>query len=115
LNQSWNIVFYQEADGSQPVFEYIFQNGRSEKDIAVMIAVLQRLKKVGPDLIDTDMAKVLDDTVWELRKDRHRILFARCGNIFVLLTAFRKSSQQTPAEQIVLAHNRFDRWLGLYG
>ena len=115
MNETWNIVFYREEDGSEPVFAYIFQNGRSEKDVAVMIAVLQRLKKVGLDLIDTDMAKVLDDTIWELRKDRHRILFARCGHIFVLLTAFLKSSKQTPAEQIVLAHNRFDRWLGLYG
>ncbi|HEY9088604.1 MAG TPA: type II toxin-antitoxin system RelE/ParE family toxin [Anaerolineaceae bacterium] len=111
----WNIVFYVEEDGSKPVFEYIFQKGRNEKDIAVMMAALQRLKAVGPDLEDTQMAIALDDTVWELRKDRHRILFARCGQIFVLLAAFLKTTQKTPREQVDLAHRRFDRWLGLNG
>lgn len=115
MRKPWEIAFYEEEDGSRPVFEYIFQRGHNEKDIAVMVAVLQRLEYVGPDLEDTQMAIALDDTIWELRKDRHRIMFARCGRVFVLLTAFLKSTQKTPPDQIALAHRRFDRWLGLHG
>ena len=115
MGKLWTVVLYEDENGSKPVFDYIFQNGHNEKDIAVMMAAIQRLEVVGPDLEDTQMAIALDDTIWELRKNRHRIMIARCGRTFVLLTAFLKRTQKTPPEQLALAHSRFERWLALYG
>jgi len=104
------IEFYQDADGSIPVQDYIFE-GNDDKKVALLIAVIQRLEALGPELRGTDMDKRIDGPIGELRKDRHRILYGRYGNNYVLLTAFLKRTQKTPPEQIELAKKRFEEHL----
>lgn len=104
----WKVVFYEDDDGKCPVQEYIFSPGHNEKDIALLINVIQRLKALGPDIQGTKMDKRINNSIRELRKDRHRILYGRCETTYVLLHAFKKKTQKTPQKDIDLAQNRFD-------
>jgi phage-related protein len=79
-------------------------------DITTLINVIQRLALIGLDILDTHMAKRLEGPLYELRKDRHRILFAPDGVRFVLLSAFLKRTQKTPRAEIELALERFEQY-----
>jgi phage-related protein len=59
------------------------------------------------------MAKHIDGPLFELRKDRHRILFARDIRMsrFVLLSTFYKDSQKTPLEEIERAQIYWNDYL----
>ena len=52
------------------------------------------------------MAKRIKGPIYELRKDRHRIMFAKDGRRFILLSAFLKRSQKTPPKEIQIAEKR---------
>jgi phage-related protein len=106
MPSKWIVEFYENGDGVKPVQEYIME-GNDSKRIALLINVIQRLENLGPDLQGTNMDKYIDGPIRELRKDRHRILYGRKGNTFVLLTAFLKKTDKTPNEQIELAQQRF--------
>jgi phage-related protein len=107
--QFWRVEFFEEEDGSQPVMDYI-NSGHSDKDIAVIINVLSSLQARGPDIQGTNMDDRIKGPIRELRKDRHRILYAQVGNTFVLLTAFIKKTQKTPIEQIDLAEKSLKKY-----
>jgi phage-related protein len=106
----WIIEFYQDAEGRKPVQDYIVE-GNDERRVSLLIAVIQRLQELGPDIQGTDMDKLIEGPIRELRKDRHRILYGRDGNRFVLLSAFMKKTDKTPPEQIALAQERFEEHL----
>ncbi len=106
----WIVEFYQDAEGNIPVQEYMFE-GNDEKRVALLINVIQRLETLGPEIQGTDMDKLIEGSIRELRKDRHRILYGRDGNRFILLTAFMKKTDKTPPEQIALAQRRFEEHL----
>lgn len=106
----WIIEFYKDAEGRLPVQEYIFE-GNDEKRVALLINVIQSLQTLGPEIQGTKMDKLIEGPIRELRKDRHRILYGRHGNTFVLLTAFLKDTDKTPPEQIALARERFTEHL----
>lgn len=110
MPSKYKIEFYQAADGSFPVQDYICE-GNDEKKVSLLIAVIQRLEAVGPELRATDMDKLIEGPIGELRKDRHRILYGRNGNTYVLLTAFLKRTPKTPKEQKELAKKRFEEHL----
>jgi len=106
MHLKYKVEFYQAADGSFPVQDYIFE-GNDEKKVALMIAVIQRLEALGPELRATNMDKLIDGPIGELRKERHRILYGRDGEDYILLSAFLKRTHKTPLEQIELAKKRF--------
>ena len=106
----WIVDFYEDAKGYNPVQEYILE-GHDDGKIALLIAVIQRLQELGPDIQGTKMDKLIEGPIRELRKDRHRILYGRDGNHFILLTAFLKKTDKTPQEQINLAKERFGEYL----
>ena len=110
MSPKYHVEFYRDADGSNPVQEYILE-GNDKKKIALLIAVIERLENLGPELQGTNMDKLIKGPIRELRKDRHRILYGRDGNTYVLLTAFPKSTQKTPPEQIELSQKRFGEYL----
>ncbi len=113
MPSKWTVVFYQDIDGSIPVQDYIFE-GNDEKRVALLINVIQRLEVLGPEIQGTNMDKLIEGPIRELRKDRHRILYGRHENTFVLLSAFMKKSDKTPPEQIELAKKRFEEYLKMH-
>ena len=105
MRRPWQIACFRDAAGRQPVIDYISALTNLD-DLELIFQVLQCLSRVGLDLIDTKMAKHIDGPLFELRKDRHRIMFARDGerNRFILLSTFYKNTQKTPWEEIDRAY-----------
>lgn len=97
MRSRWQIACYKTPTGDVPVVDYMF-DGKNETDLAVMIGDIQRLSRVGQMLLETDAAKPIEGPIFELRPNRHRILYAedKGNNRFVLLCAFLKSTQKTP-------------------
>jgi phage-related protein len=112
MRRRWQIACYIDKEDQRPVVNYMFDD-TNEKDLMVMIAVIQRLSRVGQELIDTDMAKHIEGPIFELRKDRHRIFYAedKTKGRFVLLSAFLKETQKTPIEKIEEAKNNLQDYL----
>ena len=112
MRSRWQIACFMDDTGCEPVVEYMFDE-KNEKDLSVMIAVIQRLSRVGLELVDTKMAKHIHGSIYELIKDRHRIMFAedKSKERFVLLSAFLKETQKTPPEEIEKAHHNWDDYL----
>ena len=97
-----------------PVFDYML-DGNDETKLNVLINVIQRLSRVGLELIDTKMVKLIDKPIYELRKDRHRILFAPYGDDgFILLSAFIKETQKTPPKEIRTAKRYHREFLNFH-
>lgn len=105
----YNIYFYQDKNGHQPVLEYI-QNlkKRNNKDSRIKlnkindyITILGRFgTRAGEPYI-----KHIDGEIWELRPLRDRILFVAWHNgDFVLLHQFMK---KTPLREIQKAKNEY--------
>ena len=112
MRRRWQIACYLNAEGHNPVVSYMFED-KNLTDLNVMINVIQRLSRVGQDLLDTKMAKRIDDSLFELIKDRHRIMYSedKDNNRFVLLSAFLKQTQKTPPDEIEKAHRHWKEYL----
>ena len=97
----WQIACFQDAGGRRPVIDYISALTNLD-DMELIFHVLQCLSRMGLDLVDTKMAKHIDGSIFELRKDRHRIMFARDmqRGRFVLLSTFYKMTEKTPPEEL---------------
>ena len=108
----WQIACFQDVSGRQPVIDYI-SSLTSLDDLELIFHVVQCLSRVGLDLVDTNMAKHIDGSLFELRKDRHRIMFARDmeKKRFILLSTFYKNSEKTPREEIIRAQTYWDDYL----
>ena len=97
----WQIACFRDASGRQPVIDYISAL-TSLDDLELIFHVVQCLSRVGLGLMDTKMAKHIEGPIFELRKDRHRIMFARDMDRkrFILLSTFYKRSYETPLDEI---------------
>ena len=108
----WQIACFRDASGRQPVMDYLFAL-TSLDDMQLICRVVQRLSYVGLGLMDTKMAKHIEGPIFELRKDRHRIMFARDMEKyrFVLLSTFYKNSYHTPLDEIEKAQLYWNDYL----
>lgn len=100
--QRYRIYYYSDENGNTPAEDYILSvNNLSE--LNVIIKSVQRLSRVGLDLLGTNSADNITQEIFELRPNRHRILFSRDGNRFILLSAFLKNTKKTPEDEIIQA------------
>jgi phage-related protein len=101
----YDVVFYKDKNGKQPVLEYIESLARSVgKDGRIKFNKIQKylqvLREYGTQAGEP-YVKHLDGEIWELRPISGRILFAALvGNSFVLLHHFMKKTQKTPPREI---------------
>ncbi len=109
MRRKYSVALFIDHQGNIPVIEYLFDQ-KNEKDLSVLINVIQRLAFVGQDLLDTNMAKPIEGPLFELRKDRHRIFYAKFGPRFVLLSAFLKNTQKTPQREIQIAMDYYQEY-----
>lgn len=109
MQRRYSVAFFIDRQGTIPVSEYLFDQ-KNEKDLIILINVIQRLAYVGQDLLDTKMAKPIEGPLFELRKNRHRIFYARFGPRFVLLSAFLKNTQKTPQGEIQIAMDNYQEY-----
>jgi phage-related protein len=103
----YKVDYFTDKNGFCPVKDYIRKIG-SPKGQRIAWGVIEYLENVGPELIGTDMDKYIDDQLRELRKDRHRILYAQINKGYVLLLAFLKKGKNTPPKYIAIAHEQLN-------
>ena len=109
MQRRYSVASFTDNQGTTPVSEYLFDQN-NEKDLVILINVIQRLAFVGQDLLDTKMAKHIEGPLFELRKDRHRIFYAKFGPRFVLLSAFFKNTQKTPRSEINITMDNYQEY-----
>lgn len=109
-----NIEIYEDYKGKSEVYEYICKLQKSKtKDDRIkskkISMYLQLLQNNGLSL-EENYIKNLEKDIWELRPIRDRILFAKYGNDFVLLSVFVKKTQKTPKNEIRKAKKHFENY-----
>lgn len=105
--QEYEIEFYDKADGSEPVKEFILS--LDKKMQAKVLRTVALLREEGPCLREP-YSKALDDGIFEIRtkfgSDITRVLyFFVVGKKVILTNGFIKKTQKTPASEITLANN----------
>ena len=101
----YSIVFYKDKKGREPIKDFIdslaLASGKDARiNIKKVSAYINYLSEEGLSGGEPYM-KHLRGEIWELRPLRNRILFAALvGDRFVLLHAFVKKTQKTPASEI---------------
>jgi phage-related protein len=107
----WTIEFYADVRGKSSVLEFI--NELPVEDQAKVRKDLRLLRQFGVEL-SMPYAKPLSGhkPLWELRPGAIRLIyFAYTNRRFILLHAFRKKSQKTPAREIATAERRMAEFL----
>ena len=112
----YDIYFYADANGDEPVTEFIKDLQRqNSKDARIRtnkindyIQILSLFgKAAGEPYINH-----LEGDIWELRPTRDRVLFAGwTENGFVLLHHFIKKTQKTPKREIEQAKRELADWI----
>lgn len=101
----YNINFYQDKNGNEPVKEYIISlKAKNTKDNLIKLQKIQdylNILKANGTRAGMPYVRHLDGNIWELRPLKDRILFfGYDGNNIILLSHFRKMSQKTPPREI---------------
>jgi phage-related protein len=108
----FEIVFFVDGRGREPVLEYIRQLGRVRPvEAAAIERYIDRLADKG-DRLGMPMARLIDreNRLFELRPGAHRVAYARAGDHYVLLHAWRKTSQKLDRQEAGIALSRLRRW-----
>lgn len=111
----YEIHFYKDRNGKEPVKEYIAGlASRKDKNSRIklnkIMDYIKALSEYGTQAGEPYI-KHLDDDIWELRPLRDRILFAAWnGNGFVLLHVFMKQTQKTPRREIEMAKKKYTEY-----
>jgi phage-related protein len=112
----FNIVFYQDKRGKEPVKDYLVSlKTKKGKDNAVKLQKIQdyiKLLRIHGTMLGVPYVKHLEDDIWELRPLRDRILFFTYdGNDIVFLSQFQKETQKTPKREIKKAEKRMKDYI----
>lgn len=104
----YNIVFYREANGHEPVKDYILSLfAHNDKDSRIKREKIQdymNILKEHGTRAGKPFVKHIEGDIWELRPLRDRFMFfTYVGNTIVLLSHFRKTTDKTPKREIAKA------------
>lgn len=112
----YQIHFYRDSDGSEPVKEYIQKlAAKNDKDSRIKLNKIRDYVKILSEhgtRAGEPYMKHIDGDIWELRPLRDRIFFFGWnGDSFVLLHQFMKKTQKTPKREIEQAHRNMNDFL----
>jgi phage-related protein len=104
------VVFYEDHRGESPAIKFI-DSLRQPKEKAKVVKVLDLLEEFGVNL-KMPHARPISGKLWELRPGPNRLLyFAHVNKQFVILHAFRKTTNETPRHHIDTAQRRMQEIL----
>ena len=103
----YKIIFYEDKNGHSELYEELMRIAKGagrNKDLRIQYKQItycvELLKNQGTNL-PTNIAKHIQDDIWELRPGNNRVLYFYFeNNTFVLLHMFRKHTQKTPVLEI---------------
>lgn len=104
----WKIDFYTTNSGKSPVIDFIDQLQSSQK--AKITRCLDLLEEYGPQIKEPHSKKLSGyENLFELRSSGSssvRLLYSCLSNKFLVLHAFVKKTNKTPAKEINTALKR---------
>ena len=111
------VDFYQTAAGREVIKEFL--NDLPDKELAKVLHEIELLELYGTEL-QGPHTKHIDGPIWELRtkfsSNVHRIFyFVWNNNKIILLHAFTKKTQKTPASEIRAAKRNGKDYIARYG
>ncbi|MDR1564245.1 MAG: type II toxin-antitoxin system RelE/ParE family toxin [Oscillospiraceae bacterium] len=117
MNSSWEIIYYEKADGSVPVEDFI--NTLTVKQAAKTKWEIDMLEQFGTALtmpyvrkISGEKYKGLSELRIQFASDISRIFyFLPIGKQIVLLHGFVKKSQKTPSGELDMALKNMNDYL----
>ena len=103
----YNVIFYEDKNGYSELNEELIRIAKgasTNKDLRIqhkqITYCIELLKNQGTRL-PINIAKHIDDDIWELRPGNNRVLYFYFeNNTFVLLHMFKKQTQKTPPSEI---------------
>ena len=112
------IDFYENADGFSDVFEFLESlrgKAGTSKDARIQYGqaarYIQLLQENGTNL-PVEIAKHLEDEIWELRPGNNRVFFFFYDQgTYVLLHHYRKKTQKTPQREIKKAKSEMKDYI----
>lgn len=118
----FNIDFYETSDGYSDIREFLESlrtKAISVKDARIQYGQVARcielLQENGTNL-PAQIAKHLDDEIWELRPGDNRVLFFYFDHgTYVLLHHFRKKTQKTPPRELTRAKSEMRDYIARKG
>jgi phage-related protein len=114
---SWEVVFYESAEGARPAEAWL--RAQRPKAQARFARIFDLLEAHGTSVREPYVAH-LRGKIWEVRVEQvnvqHRLLyFAAPGRKFVILHGFAKQTQKTPAKEIEVAERRMQDYTARLG
>lgn len=103
----WSVELFIDDRGDSPVEEFLKELQPTER--AAMLRTIRLLRAYGVQL-PMPYARQVAGPIWELRAGAGRIFVYRSRRC-ILLHAYRKKTQQTPAQEIDTARRRREIWL----
>ena len=105
---SWKVVYYISPSGKIPVKDFL--DASSPKSKAKALRILMHVQEYGLQAVTSHVKKLAGIPLWEIRilgGDSVRILFVtQLGKRILLLHAFTKKTNKTPAKEIAIALKR---------
>jgi phage-related protein len=96
--------YYTTSSGRQPVAEYVEALAWPER--AVLAVLFEEIVSRGLEARGATFRQI-EGKLWEIRAGAHRIFYVlSTRNEMVLLHAYRKQSQRTPARHVEMARRR---------
>ena len=108
----YDIEFYKDRNGREPVLEYLRElNASNSKDARIKLGKIRdyiKLLSMHGTFVGSPIVKHLDGDIWEIRPLKDRILFAGAyEGGFVLLHQFEKRTRKTPKREIEQAKREY--------
>jgi phage-related protein len=104
----WTLIYFETRRGYAPVRNYL--DGLPSRERARVADALDDLEEFGTHLTMPQVRPIQGTPLWELRvrgRIQHRVLYVTIeGRRILLLHAFTKKSQRTPARDIQTAIGR---------
>jgi phage-related protein len=107
------VVFFRSESGREPVRDWLLEFDKEDrKTIGEDIKLVQFRWPLGMPLV-----RKLEAGLWEVRSQLKggrtaRVCFTVRGNEMALLHAFVKKTERTPLQELELARERRNLWLG---
>lgn len=114
----FTVKFYETKTGESDVWDFLEElrlKSPSNKDARVqynqLLFYIDLLSKNGT-FLPNNIAKHIDEDIWELRPGNNRVLYFYSDNdAFVLLHHFRKKTMKTPLREIQRAKAERDDYI----
>lgn len=103
----YTVEFYEKANGQSDVWDFLEElriKSTTSKDSRIQYKQLSLCIQLLQDhgtMLPENVAKHLEEDIWELRPGNNRVFYFYYKNdTFVLLHHYRKKSQKTPRREI---------------